>query len=422
MGFPVHAQVYLAVTTVLALGFLAGTIVRWRGPLPSRYGLIMLLVALAVAAQHFPLPLTPGHKVDLSIGVYFACLLLFGTPIAVFLVAGSQLVGGATLALRRNPATGKRLRSARSVIFNASQLVVATGCAGLAYYAWFPHRSPAPLDDRANLWALPLAALALYLVNSGAVAVMAGIQHRRNPLRSWLAGQRRRGLQYVTVFFVGLIIAMLGAHNQWSPLLVAAPGALLHTSLERSARALAERQAVAAQRTHEATHDPLTGLVNRALFRERALAALRRAQKRPNTVALLFLDLDDFKAINDSLGHAAGDQVLAVVAARLQAAVREGDLVARFGGDEFTILLEYLPEAREAGVVAERLAASMRAPIAVAGRAVVAAASIGIALAGEATGLDDLLCDADTALYRAKAAGKARHAVFTPRPTPRTAQ
>jgi len=412
MGFPVRARVYLSCMTLLAIGFLAGA-ARSRGPVPHTYGLVALLVALAVAAQHFPLPLTPGHKVDLSIGVYFACLLLFGTTVGIVLVGGSQLVGGATLALRRNPTSGKRLRSARSVLFNASQLVVATGCAGLAYYAWFPHRSPAPLDDRANIWALPVAAIALYLVNSGAVAAMAGLQRRRNPLPGWLAGQRMRGLQYATVFFIGLIIAMLGAQSQWAPLLVAAPGALLYTSLERSARALAERQAVAAQRTHEATHDPLTGLANRALFRERVEAACRRAARPPGSVALLFLDLDNFKAINDSLGHTAGDRVLAVVAARLRAAVRPDDLVARFGGDEFTILLEHLSDAREASVVADRVVAGLRAPMVVDGRAVVVAASIGIAVAAEATSLDRLLRDADTALYGAKAAGKARHTAFT---------
>jgi len=422
MGFPVRARVYLWLMTVLALGFLAGAIACWRGPLPSRYGLITLLVALAVVAQHFPLPLTPSHKVDLSIGVYFACLLLFGTPIAVFLVAGSQLIGGVTLALRRNPDTGKRLRSARSVIFNASQLVIATGCASLAYYAWFPHRTPAPLDDRGNLWALPLAALTLYLVNSGAVAVMAGLQHRRNPQPGWLSGQRMRGLQYAALFFLGLIIAMLGTHSQWSPLLVVAPGALLYTSLARSARAFAEHQAVVAQRTHEATHDPLTGLANRVLFRERVTAALHRPQKRPDFVALLFLDLDDFKGINDRLGHTAGDQVLGVVAARLRAAVREGDLVARFGGDEFTILLADLANAQEASVVADRMAASLRTPMTVDGRAVVVSASIGIALVEEETRLDDLLRDADTALYQAKAAGKAQHSMFTSRRTTHMAQ
>ncbi len=412
MGFPVCARVYLSCITLLAIGFLVGA-VRWRGPVPHTYGLVALLVALAVAAQHFPLPLTPGHKVDLSIGVYFACLLLFGTTVGIVLVGGSQLVGGATLALRRNPVSGKRLRSARSVIFNTSQLMVATGCAGLAYYAWFPHRSPAPLDDRANIWALPVAAITLYLVNSGAVAVMAGLQHRRNPFPGWLAGQRMRGLQYVTVFFIGLIIAMLGAHSQWAPLLLVAPGALLYTSLERSARALAERQVVAAQRTHEATHDHLTGLANRVLFHERVSAACHRTARPPGSVALLFLDLDNFKVINDSLGHTAGDRVLTVVAARLHAAVRPDDLVARFGGDEFTILLEHLSDTREASVVADRLAASMRTSIVVDGHAVVVAASIGIAVAGEVTSLGQLLRDADTALYRAKAAGKARHTVFT---------
>jgi len=421
MGFPVRAQVFLMCMTLTAIAFLVGA-ACWRGAIPNTYGLMALLVALAVTAQHFPLPLTPSHKVDLSIGVYFACLLLFGTAVGVILVGASHLVGGATLALRRNSASGKRLRTARSVIFNTSQLVVATGCAGLAYYAWFPHRSPAPLNERANAWALPVAAITMYLVNSGAVAVMAGMQHRQNPWSGWLSGQRKRGLQYVTVFFIGLIIALLGAYSQWTPLLVVAPGALLYTSLKRSAEALTAHQAVAAQRTHEATHDPLTGLANRVLFYERISIALRCVGRRPDSVALLFVDLDNFKVINDSWGHTVGDRVLMVVAARLQAVVRSDDLVARFGGDEFTILLENLPDTREASAVAERLAANMRAPIVVDGHEVVAATSVGIAIAGEATSLDDLLRNADTALYQAKAAGKARHTVFIPNITPHTAQ
>ena len=124
---------------------------------------------------------------------------------------------------------------------------------------------------------------------------------------------------------------------------------------------------IAAQRAHEATHDPLTGLANRGLFHERASEALGRTGRRSDAVALLFVDLDNFKVINDSLGHAAGDRVLVAVAARLQAAVCAGDLVARFGGDEFTVLLEDLPDGQAASTAARRLAASMHAPVVVEG-------------------------------------------------------
>ena len=115
MGFPVYARVYLSCITLLAIGFLVGA-VRWRGPVPHTYGLVALLVVLAVAAQHFPLPLTPSHKVDLSIGVYFACLLLFGTAVGVVLVGGSQLVGGqrSPCVATRPPASVSAARAASS--------------------------------------------------------------------------------------------------------------------------------------------------------------------------------------------------------------------------------------------------------------------------------------------------------------------
>ncbi len=413
MVLPVRAWLFYATLLLTALGVVVWVLASWRGPPPTAHVLMGVLAVLAIVAQHFPVRLAPGHKVDLSLAVYFACLLLFGTAVSVILVGVAQLAGGGTLALRRNPASGKRLRSVRNVLFNASQLVVATACAGLVLAAWSPHRPPAPLDDVADLWVLPAAAAALYLVNSAAVAVMVGLQRGQNPAAGWLASQRERGPQYAVLFFLGLIVALLGTRSHWAPLLVAVPGALVYLSFERAGEMLAERQTVAAQRAHEATHDPLTGLANRTLFHARLTEALRHAGPRPESVALLFLDLDNFKAINDSLGHAAGDRALAVVGARLLAAVRTGDLVARFGGDEFAALLADLPDVQEASAVARRLATSMRAPIVVEGHELAISMSIGIAVATAATTLDDLLRDADTALYRAKAAGKGRHVTFS---------
>jgi diguanylate cyclase (GGDEF)-like protein/PAS domain S-box-containing protein len=170
-----------------------------------------------------------------------------------------------------------------------------------------------------------------------------------------------------------------------------------------------------AQLLHDALHDPLTGLANRVLFREHLERALLRRRRRGSHVAVLFLDLDDFKVVNDSLGHRAGDRLLIEVAHRLSGAIRAGDIAARQGGDEFTVLLESVKGAADAVQSAERLAIELRRPIELDGRSLVVGVSVGIALSsGHDTGADDLLAHADAAMYAAKADGKARHAVFDP--------
>ncbi len=171
-----------------------------------------------------------------------------------------------------------------------------------------------------------------------------------------------------------------------------------------------------AQFRHLALHDPLTGLANRALFADRVAHALARAARDGTGAALLYLDLDGFKELNDELGHAAGDRCLVAAAERLQGAVRADDTVARLGGDEFAVLLEGTHAAHaeaEAVAVATRVQAALRAPADIDGRPYVLAASIGIAAAGESgpASPDELLRRADAAMYTAKEAGGSRHAV-----------
>src|SRR5206468_10261528 len=142
-------------------------------------------------------------KVDVSVAAYFGSVLLFGAPVAVadLLLFGapvglSQLVGHLTLAAHRNPLTGKRLRTARSALGNAGRAMVATGLSALAYYAFVPHVAPAPLDGWENAWALPLAAGAIYLATTLAVAVMVGLQLRQNPVHLWANGRRSAALEF----------------------------------------------------------------------------------------------------------------------------------------------------------------------------------------------------------------------------------
>jgi diguanylate cyclase (GGDEF)-like protein/PAS domain S-box-containing protein len=175
-----------------------------------------------------------------------------------------------------------------------------------------------------------------------------------------------------------------------------------------------ERKQVEGRLLHQALHDPLTGLPNRHLFMERLGAALIRYHRSDGYLfAVLFLDLDRFKVVNDSLGHHVGDELLQVVGDRLRASVRTGDTVARFGGDEFAVLLEELESLDEATHIAERLGQAVAAPINLSGYEVFSSASIGIALCS--SGLDRpeyLLRNADVAMYRAKGSGARRYEVF----------
>ncbi|HEY0779425.1 MAG TPA: EAL domain-containing protein [Gemmatirosa sp.] len=157
--------------------------------------------------------------------------------------------------------------------------------------------------------------------------------------------------------------------------------------------------------------DPLTGLASRTQLLEGASRACRRAE-RPASVAMLFLDLDDFKLVNDGLGHAIGDQVLAAVAGRLRRATRGADLPARLGGDEFAVLLDALAVPEDASVVVERIFAALGEPLLVDGRSIATVASIGVAHWDGTATPAELLRNADLAMYRAKTLGKGRHAVY----------
>jgi diguanylate cyclase (GGDEF)-like protein/PAS domain S-box-containing protein len=169
-----------------------------------------------------------------------------------------------------------------------------------------------------------------------------------------------------------------------------------------------------AELVHQALHDPLTGLANRALLLDHLSTALAQRQRRPEPLAVLFLDLDRFKVINDSLGHTAGDRLLVEVGRRLEAALRAGDTVARLGGDEFVMLLPDVGSAEEAMAIAERVLREVSRPVQLDSEEVYTTASIGIALAhgGDHATADNLLRDSDTAMYRAKARGRDRYELF----------
>jgi diguanylate cyclase (GGDEF)-like protein/PAS domain S-box-containing protein len=189
-----------------------------------------------------------------------------------------------------------------------------------------------------------------------------------------------------------------------------APACFVSHCLDISQRKRAEDEL-----SWQAHHDALTGLPNRKLFVERLQGELDRRRARPQAeglVAVLFVDLDNFKVVNDSLGHGAGDRLLEAVGERVRRLLRPEDVVARFGGDEFTVLLPGVSDERHAVRIADRLAGALRAPIMLDGQQRFITASVGLSLSQEADGAQDLLRDADAAMYRAKELGKARIELF----------
>jgi diguanylate cyclase (GGDEF)-like protein/PAS domain S-box-containing protein len=200
---------------------------------------------------------------------------------------------------------------------------------------------------------------------------------------------------------------------------------ILHTNLLEdeavrgivlNGRDISERKAFEQQLEHQAFHDAVTSLANRALFNERVRHALARSRRDHAGVGVIFLDLDDFKTINDSLGHAAGDRVLLEVAKRLATSIRVTDTAARFGGDEFAILLEHNTGLQEASEIAERIVESLKRPLHFEGKEIVVQASLGISLVDSESSVeaDELIRNADAAMYIAKRDGKHSYRLFEP--------
>jgi diguanylate cyclase (GGDEF)-like protein/PAS domain S-box-containing protein len=179
-----------------------------------------------------------------------------------------------------------------------------------------------------------------------------------------------------------------------------------------SFRDVTEHRRLQSELIHQAFHDPLTGLANQALFRDRVDHAATRLQRHGGQLAVLFIDLDDFKTVNDSLGHSAGDDLLRIVSERLTKCLRHGDTAARLGGDEFAVLIDDLDDPQLANEIAERIIVALQEPVVLGSKQVSATASIGIAFGSAGALVDEMLRNADLAMYTAKGHGKNRLRVF----------
>jgi len=355
-------------------------------PALARAPLLPAITGLCVIGELRPI-VTPGksrpESADASLPFAFAALLYWGFPVAALVRLIASVIGAA--AGRRAP-----LRAA----FYTAQVTLSLAAAWLVLLAARIHPRPlAPWEPAGRqLGVVALAAGAYFAVNFVLVGTAAAV-HERAPVAATL----RRQLPYQA--FVSLVL--LSA----APLVVVvmSRSVLLLLLFLLPLTAVHASAAVSLKREHQALHDELTGLPNRAHLHARTRAALAEAARTGGRVGFLLLDLDHFKAINDTLGHAAGDRTLRIVAHRLAHSVRPGDMVARLGGDEFAVLLPAAPPASTAREVAARLRTALAAAIQLDGMTFHVEASVGIACYPEdARGVDLLLQCADVAMYLAK--------------------
>jgi diguanylate cyclase (GGDEF)-like protein len=358
--------------TVAGLAVFVWAMTRLSG-LPGlvHHSLFWVIAVLVVVGDMRPI-ITPNRSGSespvASLTFSFAALLYWGFPVAVLLKATSSLAVGIAQrkALHRSS-------------FNAAQTTLAMTAAGLVLALTGIH--PAP--DRPVVPAghdLPMILLAgaayfavTFLLVQGAIAL-----HSRAPL--------------VLIAAAPLVAVVMAAHSTWLVLLFAFPLAAIYMNA-----------ALSVQREHQAHHDELTGLSNRKLLIRQTTEALADAARTGAKAGFLLLDLDRFKEVNDTLGHAVGDRLLRIVAHRLTHSVRPGDLVARLGGDEFAVLLPSVREVGAAREVASRLRAALSEPIRMEGMSFEIEASVGIALyPDDAAGFELLMQRADVAMYLAK--------------------
>jgi diguanylate cyclase (GGDEF)-like protein len=390
----------LYVTIVVAAGAMCAAVVIGTGPGTLHRLLtpeLALFALCALVGELVPLKVhTRGSEGEVTTSTCFAlAMMLAGGPA----VAMAGLVVASVVADTIN---GKPIKK---VAFNAAQYAVSVGAAAvLLAFTDIPESGPVPFGPE-DLPAIIGVATIFFVVNSALVSTVVALAQGVVNFGRYLAND---------LFFQASTAGMLLG---LSPVVVLAAEfslpALLLLLLPFLAVHRGGRAAIAKE--HQSLHDALTGLPNRTLFRDRIEQAITTGCRRDTTSAVMLIDLDHFKEINDTLGHHAGDRLLEEVAHRLEASLGEQDTVARLGGDEFGVLLPSLRRPGDANVVARQLLAGLREPFLIEGLTLEVDASIGMAChPAHGTGVETLIQRADIAMYSAKEGGGG-HAMFEPR-------
>ena len=395
----------------VGLPVLAYSLFHASSALPSEPAWL-LLAAATIASSFFRVAIPiPGKKADSSHVTasdifVFAAILMFSAQVAVVVSVFDVLVAGRKARLRR-------------ILFNISQASLVTFAVSHVFYSL--HRYP-PLDssqvDNLSLFYLKLMfCAALYFLASSAAVAWALSLASKNPfLEVWKENFLLHSLISISGISGGAVVFVSFEREQLIAICLALPLILILLYAYRMNSGRSESLQKALQMAH---YDPLTGLPNRRLFMERLAVHLAQAQRQHLSLALLFLDLDHFKKVNDNLGHDVGDQLLQTVSARLQGCLRASDTVARLAGDEFTVILPGLKENQphQAGQVAEKILRSLEKPFSLGDQQADVTFSIGISLyPSDGRHPERLLKNADTAMYEAKRAGRNGYRYFSSHP------
>jgi diguanylate cyclase (GGDEF)-like protein len=434
---------------VVAAGASVCGLSLWRFPFARLDGrfLILSLILIGFSAHlTIQVPKVKAH-ISFSDTLIFLALLLYGGEAAVLLAAAEAICS--SLRFRKK---GIAIR-ARTILLNSALMAFSTFVTATVLEIWFGSITALPLNRNSSTFfpALCVMALAQYLTNSGLVAAFTANKTGESLWSAWskyclwssityFTGAVTAGgvakaagvIDFPAIMVTGVIIAFVyfTYHRYIEDIKDSARQAELaeRERAEQAERHVAElnlhieeqnrtQQALEESRErfrYAALHDALTGLPNRSSFTYYLRAAIEQAKQTEAFIfAVLFLDFDRFKYVNDSLGHSFGDRLLVEISRRLKVCVRQVDVVARFGGDEFAILLNGISDPSVALRIAERIQQEMTAAFRFDGHETFLSVSVGIALGtADYEQPEELLRDADLAMYRAKETGKARHEVF----------
>ena len=375
--------VYVGAITVAGLGVIVA--LGLESPARPQLDLVVgLFVAFTVVGELRPLQISIGHeRIVITTSTTFAFALL--------LTAG-PLPAASTLAVASLLADAIARKAWWKTAFNAGQYAIAIGAASVVVSHLASTAVPIGLTSPRDLIAVTLAAITFFGINVAVIGVAVSLAQQVPLITTFRDDFAYQAASNLALLALGPVAVVVGERS-----------ALLLPLLLIPLWVAYKNVAVSLEKEHQALHDQLTGLPNRTLFRQHTGEAITAARRRGGLAALLLLDLDGFKAVNDTLGHQVGDRMLQELGPRLRSVVREGDLVSRLGGDEFAIWLCDIDGEASAQLVAGEVLEALRAPVSLDGIDLEIDASLGVALFPEhGTDVDVLMQRADVAMYAAK--------------------